>query len=172
MPLIIRFCDSNDAGLIADMSRQTFLETFAAVNTKENMDKFLEEQFSRKMLMEEVGAPGNIFLLALLDDEPVGYVRMRESSRIKALGNATAIEVARIYATQHSIGKGVGKALMEKCIAIAKEKDKQVIWLGVWEHNQRAIAFYLKWGFEKFGEHEFVLGNDVQTDWLLKKNIP
>jgi ribosomal protein S18 acetylase RimI-like enzyme len=171
MPLIIRFCDSNDAGLIADMSRQTFLETFAAANTKENMNKFLEEQFSREMLMKEVEAPGNIFLLAMLDNEPVGYVRMRESPRIKALGNATAIEVARIYAVQNSIGKGIGKALMEKCIAIAKEKDKQVIWLGVWEQNQRAIDFYIKWGFEKFGEHEFVLGDDVQTDWLLKKNL-
>ncbi|HTE12726.1 MAG TPA: GNAT family N-acetyltransferase, partial [Chitinophagaceae bacterium] len=87
------------------------------------------------------------------------------------LEDAEAIEIGRIYAVQKTIGLGVGKALMQACIGIAKEKNKQLIWLGVWERNQRAISFYSKFGFEKFGEHDFVLGNDVQTDWLMKKII-
>jgi ribosomal protein S18 acetylase RimI-like enzyme len=168
MTLTIRLGNSNDATLIADMSRQSFYDTFAIHNTKENMDKFMREQFSREKLMKEVGAPGNIFLLAFLDDEPAGYVRLNDPA---PLDDMPAIEISRIYALQHTIGKGVGKGLMEKCIAIGKENNKKAIWLGVWEHNRRAIEFYLKWGFEKFGEHAFVLGDDVQTDWLLRKNL-
>jgi ribosomal protein S18 acetylase RimI-like enzyme len=168
MKIDIRQAIVTDAGLIADLSRQTFYETFALHNTKENMDKFMNEQFTKDALMKEVGMKGNIFLLAMNDDNPLGYVRMRESDPPKELGKTESIEIARIYATTSSIGKGVGSALMKECIAIAKEKGKQVIWLGVWEKNQLAIDFYLRWGFEKFGEHDFILGKDVQTDWLMK----
>ena len=69
------------------------------------------------------------------------------------------------------IGKGVGKKLMEASIDIAKEKGKKALWLGVWENNQRAIDFYTKWGFQKFSEHAFMLGNEIQTDWLMKKPV-
>ena len=169
--ILIRYGTSNDAELIADMSRQTFYETFAASNTKENMEHFMNEVFTKDALVKEAGAEENIFLLAYDDDQPVGYVRMRHSKKIPELNNADAIEIARIYATASSIGKGVGKALMAKCIAIATEQNKDILWLGVWEKNQRAIDFYSKWGFEKFGTHIFKLGDDPQTDWLMKKNL-
>jgi diamine N-acetyltransferase len=172
MPNIeIRFASGEDAALIADMSRQTFYETFAADNTKEDMDKFMNEQFTKEALMKEVGAPGNIFLLAFDAGTPVGYVRMRENNIPPELEDKNAMEIARIYATTNSIGKGVGRALMEKCIAIALELKKTTVWLGVWERNERAIRFYAKWGFEKFADHDFVLGNDRQNDWLMKKKL-
>ncbi len=167
----IRFATNKDAELIADMSRQTFYETFAPSNTKENMERFMNEVFTKKALLKEVGTEGNIFLLAYDEGEPVGYVRMRHSKKMPELNNADAIEIARIYATASSIGKGVGKALMERCIQIATEQNKDILWLGVWEHNQRAIDFYTKWGFEKFSTHIFKLGDDPQTDWLMKKNL-
>jgi ribosomal protein S18 acetylase RimI-like enzyme len=81
------------------------------------------------------------------------------------------MEIARIYAMKQMIGKGAGKILMQSSIDIAKEKNKAVIWLGVWEKNQRAIDFYTKWGFEKFDETDFLLGSDVQRDWLMRKFI-
>ena len=161
----------NDAVLIADLSRKTFYDSFAADNTQEDMEKFLNEQFTREKLMEEVGAPGNIFLLAYDGNEAVGYARMRETPNPVLLEGGPAIEIARIYAVQKSIGKGVGSALMQQCIETAKQKNAQVIWLGVWEKNYKAIAFYSKWGFEQFGEHVFMLGNDPQTDWLMKKAL-
>ncbi len=170
MPLVsLRYATQKDAALIADLSRQTFYETFASQNTKENMEKFMNEQFSKEALSREVGDSDNIFFLAYDSDEPVGYVKMRESINPQELGNSSAIEIARIYATTHSIGKGVGKILMQRCIDIAVDRKKDIIWLGVWEHNQRAIEFYVKWGFEKFGTHTFKLGDDPQTDWLMKK---
>lgn len=165
----IKEASTADAGLIADLSRQTFYDSFAGDNTPENMDQFMKEQFTREKLMEEVGVVGNIFLLAYAGDEVVGYVRLRETTNPLLIANGPAIEIARIYAMHHSIGKGVGSALMQRCIEIAREKNTQVIWLGVWEKNQKAITFYTKWGFEKFSEHVFMLGNDAQTDWLMKK---
>jgi ribosomal protein S18 acetylase RimI-like enzyme len=168
---LVRFATDIDAALIADLSRQTFYETFAADNTKEDMDRFMNEQFTKEALMKEVGAPGNIFLLAFDADIPVGYVRMRENNIPPELDDKNALEIARIYATTDSIGKGVGRALMEKCISIALELKKTTVWLGVWEKNERAIQFYTKWGFSKFADHDFVLGNDKQNDWLMKKKL-
>jgi ribosomal protein S18 acetylase RimI-like enzyme len=169
--ITIRIATKENAELIADMSRQTFYETFAADNTKEDMDKFMNEQFTKEMIMQEVGAENNIFLLAYDTEHPVGYARIRENNNPPSLGTSNAIEIARIYTATNLIGKGIGKALMQKCIEIAKAGNRQFVWLGVWEKNQRAIEFYKKWGFEKFSEHDFMLGNDVQKDWLMKKNI-
>jgi len=169
--IIIKIADKTEAELIAELSRQTFYDSFEMYNTKENMDKFMNGQFTKEALMAEVGAAGNIFLLAYLTGEALGYARMRKTDNPPELGNVSAIEIARIYAVQKAIGKGVGKLLIERCIEIAKEKNEELIWLGVWEHNPRAIAFYIKWGFEKFGKHLFMLGDDPQTDLLMKKEL-
>lgn len=165
----IRYATREDAALIAGMSRTTFYDTFAQYNTAENMDKFMNEQFTRERLMAEVGAPSNIFIIAEVNGEPAGYARLREQD--DAADELPSIEIARIYAVQNMIGKGVGNALMKKCMDIAYEMGKRIIWLGVWEKNERAIRFYTRWGFEKFGEHEFILGDDVQTDCLMRKHI-
>jgi ribosomal protein S18 acetylase RimI-like enzyme len=167
--LSIRVATRTDAALVADLSRVTFFETFAGQNTKENMDKFMNEQFTRENLMKEVGADHNIFLVAEFEEETVGYARLREAPNPPELKDLHAIELARIYSVQSRIGKGVGSALMEKCIEVATQQNMQAIWLGVWEKNKHAISFYERWGFEKFSEHEFILGDDIQTDWLMKK---
>ncbi|HVT84347.1 MAG TPA: GNAT family N-acetyltransferase [Chitinophagaceae bacterium] len=172
MPILtIKEATRKDAELIADMSRQTFYDTFAADNREEDMDQFLDEVFTKKELIKEVGAKNNIFLLAYVDEQPAGYVRMREFNNPPSLGDVVAMEIARIYVVKEFIGTGVGAALMQRCIDISKELQKELIWLGVWERNYRAITFYQNWGFEKFDETEFILGNDVQTDWLMKKKL-
>lgn len=167
----IRIATEMDAALIADISRQTFYETFASQNTAENMDKFMNTQFAKAKLMAELNDPENIFLLAYQDEQLAGYVKLRDSQHPEHLENSAAIEIVRIYSTSSMIGKGIGKVLMQACIDIAKKRDKAIVWLGVWERNQRAIDFYTRWGFEKFGEHDFILGSDVQRDWLMKKHI-
>ncbi len=169
--IMIRFATPGDAELIADLSRKTFYETFGYLNTKENMDKFLNEQFAREALIKEVSDPGNIFLLAFDKETAIGYARLREGEKYPEFENKDSIEIGRIYVVNSYIGVGVGQELMRKCIKLAKDMKKDVIWLGVWEKNNRAISFYSKWGFEKFGEHPFVLGDDVQTDWLMKKQL-
>lgn len=172
MPILtIKEATRKDAELIAEMSRQTFYDTFAPDNRKEDMDQFLDEVFTKNELMKEVGAKNNIFLLAYVDEQPAGYVRMREFNNPPSLGNAVAMEIARIYVVKEFIGTGVGAALMQRCIDISNDLQKELIWLGVWERNHRAIAFYEKWAFAKFNETEFILGTDVQTDWLMKKKL-
>ena len=115
--------------------------------------------------------PENIFIIAEEEDVLVGYAKLSvKSGMLKAVGEK-AIEICRIYSVKDKIGRGVGKALVQQCIEIAKEREKKVIWLGVWERNQRAIKFYESHGFEKFDEHIFMLGNDVQNDWLMMRKI-
>ena len=169
MEIMIRKAGVNDAALIADLSRETFYETFADHNSEQDMQLFLEKQFTRAALMQEVGNEGNLFFLAFIGPEPAGYVRMRTDTSTP--GVPDPIEIARIYNLKKWIGKGVGKALMQHCIDVARSMGKRNIWLGVWEKNQRAIDFYSKWGFRKFGEHDFLLGTDLQTDWLMKKEL-
>ena len=171
MDLSLRYATKDDAALIAEISRKTFYDTFAADNTKENMDKFLKEQFTKGRLMLEVGAAGNIFLLAYSNNAVAGYVKLREGKVLEELKSFSAIEIARIYVASEFLGKRVGAFLMQACLNIAKQKAKEVVWLGVWEKNKRAIDFYLKFGFEKFGECDFLLGDDMQRDWLMRKHL-
>ncbi len=169
--MTVRIATKEDASLIADISRETFQETFASSNTKEDMDKFMNEQFTRKMLMKESETPGNTFLLAYLDGELAGYARLRENNIPPGLPNNNAIEISRIYARSSFIGKGVGALLMDHCLEAARQRGKEIAWLGVWQKNERAIRFYQNWGFITFAEHDFILGNDVQKDWLMMKKL-
>ena len=100
-----------------------------------------------------------------------GYVKLRDHRTPSSLISNNALEIARIYAMKRMIGKGVGSKLMEASLDEAKKRKKEVVWLGVWERNQRAIDFYTRWGFEKFDETDFLLGDDLQRDWLMKKTI-
>lgn len=171
MTLVIREATVADARLIADISHQTFYDTFAVHNSKEDMDKFLNQQFTKGKLIMEVGAKGNIFLLAYNEDLVAGYVKLRDERIPLSMGNVTALEVARLYAMTHQIGTGVGSLLMKSSIDIAQQLNKEWLWLGVWEKNQRAIDFYTKWGFKKFDETDFLLGDDLQRDWLMKRKV-
>jgi len=171
MNLSLRAATREDAVLIADFSRKTFYDTFAAANTKANMDKFMDRQFTRGKLLLEAGRKDLQFYLAYAGDQVAGYVKLRDGKWPQDLQPLPALEIARLYADSTMIGKGVGALLMQKSIEVAQSNNKAAIWLGVWEKNARAIDFYAKWGFKKFSEQDFVLGDDVQTDWLMKKDL-
>jgi len=170
LQITIRQADTADAAMIADLSRETFYETFAHLNRQEDMALFMNRQFTRKMLMAEVSQPGIIFFLA--EDEqghPAGYAKVNIAAAPPGDAGANALEISRIYVRQEFMGKGVGKILMEKCIALADELKKAYIWLGVWKENKRAINFYERFGFVRAGSHDFLLGDDVQEDWIMKR---
>jgi diamine N-acetyltransferase len=165
----IRHASIEDAALIASISRETFYETFAAFNTPANMQKFMDEQFSVSSLMAQVADPANHYFLVHDQHKAVGYALLINRTH-QALDNLmTSMEIARIYIRQNCLGKGIGKALMNRAISFAQAQQKNAVWLGVWEHNHRAIDFYRSMGFTKFGEHDFLLGDDVQRDWLMVK---
>lgn len=165
MNITIREAGTNDAVQIADISRQTFYETFAAFNSAANMKKFLREQFTRGRLILEVGKPGIYFYLAYMDNDLSGYLKLINDNA------ADKMEIARIYVLQSFVGAGVGKALMKKSIELCKKLGKQRLVLGVWEKNTKAIDFYTSWGFKKTGEQTFLLGDDLQIDWVMELRI-
>lgn len=169
--ITIKFATEADAELIADLSHKTFYDSYSKHNSKENMNKFLTEQFTKEKLIDEVTQPWHIFFIAFLNNEAVGYVKLREGAVPLSLVNQSCIEIARIYSVKDMIGKGVGKKLMETCIEVAMQKRKKILWLGVWKGNQRAIDFYTQWGFKIFDEQKFLLGDDLQTDWLMMKDL-
>jgi ribosomal protein S18 acetylase RimI-like enzyme len=162
--------EAKDAELIAIISRETFYDTYAAENTAANMAKFLTEQFSKAILMKEVGAIGNYFFLAYLNGELAGYLKLKEAIHPELL-EVAAIEISRIYVRKSFHGKAVGYALMQTAVDFAMALKKNWLWLIAWKENKRALTFYQKNGFEIFAESEFILGDDHQSDWVLKKSI-
>lgn len=167
----IRQANETDAALIASLSRETFYDTFAEHNTPEDMELFMEQQFSTPELMNEVVDSSNLFFLAFHEDEPAGYIKLKPSGHTDLIDTGKAIEISRVYARKSMIGKGVGKAMMMYAVQYASINHYKTIWLGVWEHNKRAIDFYRSFGFQKFSEHDFILGKDVQRDWLMRKEV-
>lgn len=165
----IRLANETDAALIASLSRETFYDTFAEHNTPEDMELFMEQQFSTPELMKEVADSSNLFFLAFHEEEPTGYIKLKPGGHTDLSDTDKAIEISRLYARKSMIGKGVGKAMMMYAVQYASINHYKTIWLGVWEHNKRAIGFYHSFGFQKFSEHDFILGKDVQRDWLMRR---
>jgi ribosomal protein S18 acetylase RimI-like enzyme len=167
--LHIREASLADVSIIRQLGIKTFSDTFADSNTKEDMDAYLSKSFAPGVIESEFAEPATVFFLAFYNGEAVGYAKVRDSGIPDGLEARHPLEIERLYARKDFIGKSVGKKLMENCIAYAASKGHDVVWLGVWEHNHRAIRFYEKCGFTQFGAHPFLLGTDLQTDLLMKK---
>lgn len=167
----VRTCSHKDIDVLVALSIKTFRDTFDEFNTPQNMIRYINDTFTRKIIEHEMKQPGTVFFLALDDRRPAGYAKIRISHSPEGLASTSALEIERLYAHRQYFGKRVGHLLMQTCLAHARKKSVQTLWLGVWESNSRAIAFYQKNGFEKFGEHTFMLGEDAQTDWLMKKEF-
>lgn len=167
----IRKANIEDATQLSLLSIQTFTESFAEYNTPENLELFLAATYNIPTLRNEIEDPQVSFFLAYVHDDLHGYAKIIEPLEDSTIAAASEIELARIYILKASKQIGIGSALLQRVIAFAKEKNYTAIWLGVWEYNPSAIAFYKKWGFEKYGEHIFMLGTDQQNDWLMRKML-
>ena len=167
----IRRVNRRDINQLQKVGRLTFYETFADSNTEENMIKYLEEGFSSEKLTAELGNENSEFYFAVLDGNTIGYMKLNFGSSQTELKEENAIEIERIYVLKEFHGKKVGQLLYDKAIEIASEKNLDYVWLGVWEQNPRAISFYKKNGFVEFDKHLFKLGDDEQTDIMMKLDL-
>ena len=167
----IRAIDVKDLQVLQSLSKQTFTETFASSNTKENMDKYLLEALSLEKLTEELNNPNSLFYFIEDSHTPIGYLKLNMGTSQTELNDNSALEIERIYVTKAYQGKKVGQKLYEKAIQVAKDKEVEYVWLGVWEENHKAIRFYTKNGFTAFDKHIFTLGNEAQTDIMMKLTI-
>jgi ribosomal protein S18 acetylase RimI-like enzyme len=153
------------------IGKQTFFETFSSGNTEENMKKYLEEELSITKLTTELNDKNAEFYFATHDENVIGYLKLNFGQSQTELQEDKALEIERIYVLKEYQGKSVGQILYEKAIQIARKKCTEYVWLGVWEENLRAINFYKKNGFVEFDKHMFKLGNDEQTDIMMKLKL-
>lgn len=165
----IRIATIQDVEALCQIGAKTFVETYGEQNTPENLQKYLKERFNEKQISDEILTEETVFLLMELNSKAIGYARMRIN--LAENPDPKALEIERLYIEKAFHGQKFGAVLMQKCIDVSREKGYQSLWLGVWEYNPRAITFYKKWGFEIFGEHIFQLGDDAQTDYLMKKEL-
>lgn len=169
--IFIKNVGINDILILQNIGRKTFSETFTESNTAENMQKYLEEGFAIQKLTLELQNENSQFYFAQLDDEVLGYLKINFGASQTELKDNKAVEIERIYVLQAFQGKKIGQLLYEKAMQIAKEVKAEYIWLGVWEENNKAIHFYSKNGFVPFDRHIFKLGDEEQTDIMMKLEL-
>ena len=167
----LRRATIEDATLLAELGALTFFQTFAAHNTDEDMTEYLASSFNRDKQQEELSDEQTTFLIANVDERAAGYAMLRAGTPPNDIDAVNSIELVRLYVKKEFHGRGVGKSLMQACFDEARKMGYEDLWLGVWENNARARAFYRKWKFEEFGEHIFQLGGDAQNDFLMRRSL-
>lgn len=164
---IIRNANPGDAAGLAQIAEQTFRETFAALNRAEDMDLHCRRSYGESLQTVEISDPGRNTLLVEHEDRLIGYAQLRWGAAPACVVAQRPCEIQRLYVVASWHGHGVAQELMAACIAEARRRRSDAIWLGVWERNPRALAFYRRCGFIEVGDHVFPLGNDPQRDLVM-----
>ncbi|ORX87930.1 acetyltransferase [Anaeromyces robustus] len=168
----IKPCTLEDIPTLVDVSCRTFAETFDNDNTPEDMELYLEKNFSATQLTKEFENKESQFVLAFIDGKCAAYMKINVGEAQTEKDYPNSLEIQRIYVLKEFKGKHVGTELIKYALDYGKKQNNlEYAWLGVWEHNHPAIGFYKKFGFTQFGSHVFVLGTDRQTDILMKRSF-
>lgn len=167
----IRKVTLTDIDQLQKISKETFYESFSATNTEENMRQFLQQHFSIEKLTAELQDKNSSFYFATIGNSVIGYLKLNSGQSQTELKDGRGLEIERIYVPKEFHGKKVGQVLFDKALQVARESKADYVWLGVWEENARAINFYKKNGFVQFDTHIFKVGNDEQTDIMMKLSI-
>jgi GNAT superfamily N-acetyltransferase len=171
MEIMIRRAVPADAEMLAQLAARTFYDAFESSNTPENMQAYMSAAFDLPGVERELADPSSKFLIAEVGGEPAGYAKLYEGEVPECVTGPDPIEIVRLYVEQRWWGSGVGRALMETCLDEARESGYRTIYLGVWEQNHRALAFYRKWRFEIVGSHILMVGDDPQNDWWMERRL-
>lgn len=169
----IRKATPADAKPLTDLAYTTFWDAFAhhPKNAPEDLNHYMRQAFNLEQIAAELTDDNSIFLIAEIDGKPAGYAKLIVESTEDGITATRPIELSRLYSHQEYLGKGVGQNLMDACFEHAKTHGHDIMWLGVWEYNPRAQAFYTKNGFREVGKHTFQLGSDPQTDLLMQREL-
>ena len=167
----IRQVSIKDIENLKEIGKRTFVETYSSVNSEENMTEYLENKFSTEELNAELNDKNSEFYFSEFDEKIIEYLKVNIRQSQTNTKDKNALEIERIYVLKEFYGKKVGQSLYEKAIKLAEENNAEYIWLSVWEENLRAIRFYKKNGFVPFDKHIFKLGNDEQSDIIMKLEL-
>lgn len=171
MTTTIKNCTLEDLHELQTISIETYTETFKEHNTPENLAAYLEQAYPLDKLERELGVPSSYFFFIYSGEQVAGYLKLNtDDAQTEPMGK-DSLEVERIYVRKAFQKFGIGKQLLDKAIEMAKEQNKKTIWLGVWEDNDNAIAFYQKKGFVQTGSHSFYMGDDEQIDLIMVKTL-
>jgi GNAT superfamily N-acetyltransferase len=162
---------AKDAKTLSELSRTTFIDTFAAANDPEDMKIYVNKNFGEIQQLAEINDPERIIEIAWSKNKAIGFLHLKKGKPESSIKGASPVELLRLYVDSNWHGKGIGALLMNRAIEIAKADGFKTLWLGVWEKNFRAQSFYKKFGFTPVGQHFFLLGNDLQTDLLLSLSL-
>lgn len=171
--IFIRRAQPTEGPVLSEIATRTFHDTFAADNHATDIATYLRDRCSTKQFESELADTHNTFLLAFAKETtaPSGYAKLRANSTESNISGPNPIEIERLYVEKAAIGHGVGAQLMRACLDEAVVLGHCTVWLGVWEHNTRAIRFYQRWGFETVGSHIFTMGSDEQNDLIMQRSV-
>ncbi len=168
----IRPATSNDAAALASLAETIFRDTFTTGTSTADMDLYCARSFGPEIQQKEILDTGLTTLLAQIDRELVAYAQVRLEAPHAAIAAKRPSELCKLYVRREWQGRGVAQGLMTQAMATAAGAGADYIWLGVWEHNPKAIAFYRKYAFKPVGEKIFQLGDDAQRDLILGTALP
>ena len=160
-----------DAGLLADLGIRTFRETFESIVSPANLQVFLDSAYGEALQLAELSDPSRPALVLELDGRPVGFAQLRLGHREPCVTGACPVELQRIYVLSEAQGSRCGAALMAASLELSRGWGADQVWLGVWEHNAKALTFYARWGFREAGDHHFTIGDQVDRDLILVKDL-
>jgi diamine N-acetyltransferase len=167
----IRKASIEDTEMLAALGRRAFYEAFGEYNDPADMQAYLDLAFNAENIKAQIDDPNNTFLIAFFQKEPAGYAKLKRQSTVPELADEKVIQLERIYALRDFLDKKVGKTLMESCIHISRKEGYRKIWLSVWQENKRAISFYEKWGFKVIGFKQFIIGKEINDDFVMALEI-
>jgi diamine N-acetyltransferase len=171
MKLTIRECMIDDLHTLREFSYRTYNDTFKDMNTPSNMKAYLDEAFDINKLQDELSNSNSLFYFLYADEVLAGYLKLNEYKAQSDIHDPQSIEIERIYVAKEFHGKGLGSTLLNNAIEIAYMRKKSYIWLGVWEKNDKALQFYKRNGFYSISKHSFFMGDDEQTDFIMRKDL-
>jgi len=169
--LSIRAASAADAETLTELARRTFYDAFAPMNSPENMEAYMTRNFTQQILSAQLSDPRVTFLIAEIEAMPVAFAKLFNGDVPDCVGGIAPVEIERFYVDHRFHGKGVAQTLMEACFDSARQSGHKTVYLGVWENNHRAIAFYRKCGFEVVGSHVFQMGFEAQNDILMERRL-
>lgn len=163
--------NQHDVGQLQKICMETFTESFAKDNTEENLKDYFAKAFSISALTHQINNLNAKFYFVYVNNELAAYFKINIGESQTEIKGADGLELERIYVYQKFQKKGLGNIILNEVKIKAIQLEKKYIWLGVWEKNLEAIRFYQNFGFQKFDEHIYPIGDDPQIDWMLRLEI-
>jgi|RhiMetdeSRZDD1v2_1073273.scaffolds.fasta_scaffold199287_2 diamine N-acetyltransferase len=167
----IRIAVAADAEMLAELARRIFYDAFAPMNSPENMEAYSSQNFTLQRFLAQFADPRVTILIAEIEVTPVAFAKLYDGDVPDCVGGFAPVEIERFYVDRQFHGKGVAQTLMQACLDRARQSGHGTVYLGVWDNNHRAIAFYRKFGFDVVGSHAFQLGDETQNDLLMERRL-